>query len=264
MSYVDIDRDKYLRHIKDPEDIQNMRRVLDLVEIVTRDHIPQATDFLNPYLVRLSQSILNRFDNIDYGVFGAYEAAEREVVVISPDYHYLTKKDYNIRVLRLWGETEGLSHRDFLGGILGQGISRDKLGDILVFDNHADIIIKAEIENFIRINLDKIGNKRFEVERVDFEDLVAVEDEYEEIYRSLSSLRLDSYISSAYNLSRKDGQNLVNKGYVKVNFEPIDRPAYEIKEKDLVSVRGFGRSKLHKIKGVSKKDRLKVDIRILI
>lgn len=259
-----IDRDIYLSHISDVEQINNMKRILDLVEIVLRDYSILTTDFLDPYAIKLARSILNRFPDIGYTVFGAYEEAERKIVIIYPDYHYLTEEDLNLKALRLKGDMEGLSHRDFLGSILGLGVSRDRIGDILLSKSYADLVVKSEIVDFIKFNLEKVGNKNFRVEEVDFSQLIYIEEEYREVYKTLSSPRLDVFISGAYNLSRKDSQAIINSKKVKVNFEPIDKTSYEIEEGDLVSVRGYGRAKLYSIEGLSRKDKLKVNIRILL
>ncbi len=258
-----INRDEYLSHITDFEQIKNMKRVLDLIEIVIRDYSIQSTDFLDPYSIRLAESILNRFDSIAYTVFGGFKEAERKIVIIYPDYHYLIEDEIPLTPLRLKGDLSDLNHRDFLGAILGQGITRSKLGDILVAKESVDIVVKEEVKNFILVNLKKIGNKNFSIEEIKFSHIQYVEDEYETINTTISSLRLDVYISSAYNLSRKDSQNIITSKRAKVNFEPISKVSYELVEGDLVSLRGYGRSRLYRVVGLSKKNRLKVEIRKL-
>ena len=88
--------------------------------------------------------------------------------------------------------------------------------------------------------------------------------EYEEVIRFLTSLRIDLAISEAYNLSRKDSLDLIKRGFVKLNWEPIDKTARELAEGDVVSVRGYGRFILHSIDGISKKGRYRSTIRILL
>lgn len=261
---MNINREEYTSHIHDMNELADMRRVLDKIEIVSRTHYLESTDFLNPHTRKLAKSILNRFIEVSYKEIGGLKDSERQAILIYPEYHYLTKEDYPISAIRLEGEMKDLSHRDFLGAVLNTGVIRDKIGDILVQDNHADIIVKNEMKSFILMNIDKIGNNRFQAKEISFDQLEVVEDDFKEINQTLSSSRLDVYLSAAYNFSRKVSQELIESGKIKVNWEPVDKSFLEIEEGDMVSTRGYGRSILHSIDGLSRKDRLKVRIRILL
>lgn len=259
-----INKDKYVSHIQDNDRLIEMRRILDKIEIVMNDHLVESTDFLDPYSRLLAKSILNNFLEIDYLEQGGIEGLERQIITIYPDYYYLDHKDLNIAALRLKGNFENLSHRDFLGSILGLGINRSKVGDILLHEGYIDIIVKKEIANFIIFNLEKIGNNKTTVEEINLEDLVPGEISYKEIQKTLSSYRLDVYISASYNLSRQESTALIRAGNVKLNWEPIDRISKEIEEGDMISIRGYGRSIFHSVEGLSKKGRIKSTIRILM
>lgn len=259
-----LDRDKYLLHIRDKDKIIDMRKVLDKIESVLNNHSEEATDFLDPYERFLAKTIMNRFTDVNYSENGGLKESERKVINIFPDYLDKLYINKGISVLRLTGDLKDLSHKDYLGGILSLGIDRSKMGDILLHDNHTDFVIKEELVNFISINLEKINNKNVSIEEVSLEELEEVLLKYKEINRVLSSNRLDSYVSACYNLSRKDSSNIISSGRVKVNWEKIDKNFKEISEGDMVSVRGYGRSTLHSIEGTTRKDNLRVIIRILI
>ncbi len=260
---MNIDRKKYLSHIQDENYIEDMRRILDIVEIVMRNHSVESTDFLDPYTRRLAISILNRFDDISYSELGGHEEYERKVIVIYPTYHYLSKSDYSVVGIRLHGDLEGLRHPDYLGAILGLGVKREKIGDIVIRDQFVDIVVKKEIKNFILYNIKKIGRNNFKAKNIELEDLKYLAPEYKLKTTTLSSNRLDVYIAACYNLSRKDSSNLIKRNRVKVNWEPIDKPSFELYASDMISVRGYGRSILSSIDGKTKKDKLRVSIHIL-
>lgn len=260
---MDIDREKYLNHIQDKNYLADMRRIIDIVEIVMKNHSVESTDFLDPYTRRLAISILNRFDQISYTELGGHESYERKVIAIYPNYHYLSSLDYSIVGIRLHGNLEGLSHPDYLGSILGLGIKREKIGDIIIRDQFVDIVVKKEIKNFILYNLKKIGRNNFKAKNIDLGDLKYLAPEYKLKTTTLSSNRLDVYIAACYNLSRKDSFNLINKNRVKVNWEPIDKPSFELNVNDMISVRGYGRSILSSFDGKTRKDKLRVSIHIL-
>lgn len=259
-----IDKEKYVSHIRNNDNLIEMRKVLDKAEIVINNHLIDATDFLDPYSRFLAKSILNRFDEIDYIEEGGIKEAERQIITIYPDYYNLDNEDFGIIALRIKGDLESLSHKDFLGAVLNLGINRSKIGDILIHDKHVDLIVKKEIADFIIFNLEKIGNKKVSISEISTEDLIPADIIYNEIRTTLPSYRLDSYISGAYNLSRQESMNLIKNGNVRVNWEPIDKASKELKEGDIISTRGYGRSILHSVEGISKKGRIKSTIRILI
>lgn len=259
-----IDREKYTSHIKDNDKIIEMRRIIDKIEVVLTNHSFESTDFLDPYERLLAKSILNRFMEINYLENGGIIQAERQIINIYPDYYSKIDVPKDIICLRINVDTDGLSHKDFLGSILNLGIKRTKIGDILVHEGYADIIVKQEISDFILFNLNRIKNTKVTVEEKSLDAISFVESEYKEINKILSSYRLDVYISAAYNLSRQESIDIIKSEYVKVNWEPINKSSKEIAVGDIVSVRGYGRSALHSVEGISKKGKIKATIRILI
>ncbi len=259
-----IDRDKYLLHISDKDKLIDMRRIIDKIEMVLNNHVEASTDFLDPYERSLAKSILNRFDEINYLENGGIDQAERKIISIYPHYLDSSTVENEIVALRLTGDLQELSHKDYLGGILSLGINRTKIGDILLHNDYVDIIVKSELSDFIILNANKIGNQNITIKQCPIEQLLAVELDFKEMNRVLSSNRLDSYISGCYNLSRKDSGNIIKSGRVKVNWQSIEKISKEVEVGDMISVRGYGRSIFHSVEGLTKKDNLKAIIRILI
>ncbi len=259
-----IDKEFYTSHIYNEEKLIKMRRILDKIEIVLNRHIVETTDFLDPYEVYLAQSILNRFTDLNYKIAGGYENAERRIIIIYPDYYDSHQLPAGIGALKISNSNEDLSHKDYLGSILSLGIIRDKIGDIIVHKDYAFIIVKEEIEDFIFYNLEKVANKNISLEPLDLASIVEGKSDYKEVTVFLKSLRLDSAISAVYNLSRKDSMKIIKGNNVKLNWEPIDKGSCEIKEKDVISVRRYGRAILHDISGYSKSGRIRCTFRILV
>lgn len=259
-----IDKDYYTSHIQDGEKVIKMRRILDKIEIVLKNHIIESTDFLDPYEVYLAKSILNRFAEINYLDFGGYDNSERRIIVVYPSYIETIDSQEYLSAIRVEGDLTNLSHKDYLGALLSLGIKREKIGDILVATDYGYIITKEEIGDYILYNLGKIGNKNLLTTKIPLSELEVPSIDYKEVKRFLSSLRLDLLISSTYNISRKDSMDIIKRGLVKVNWEPTDKAAREVSEGDVVSVRGYGRFILYSLEGTSKKGRILSNIRILI
>lgn len=258
------DKEKYIAHIKDAEQVLNMRRILDKIEIVYSTHQVQSTNFLNPYECKLAKSILNRFDQVSYVEDGGFTKAERKVIVIYPEYQSYYLEDSPITPLSITGNLNGLKHSDFLGSILSLGITREKVGDILIHEDNVQVITDNDISYFIVLNLNKVKNSNVKVKTINRDEIREGKVDFKEVIFTLPSLRLDNIISKAYNISRNDSINIIKNRRVKVNWEPIDKAHFEVEEGDKISVRGYGRFTLYSILHRTKKDRIKVITRIIL
>lgn len=253
-----LNRENLLNHINDEEKILPLKKLIDKIEIVINEHIITSTDFLDPYEVELSKSILNRFDEISYLIDGGYYEAERAVIYIYPEYMYEPILD-DIKILKFTSKSD-IKHRDILGSVLGLGIDRRKIGDIIINDDNYYFFAKSEITNFLEFNLFKIGNNKIDISLSSNAEIPEAEFDNKDII--VSSLRLDVIISSVYNISRSKAQELIRQERVKVNFKAENKVAFSLNEKDLVSVRKFGRFIFNKITGSTKKEKYAINIKI--
>ncbi len=262
MIVLKLNKEEFIEHIKDEEQIINIRRVLDKIEIVLNRHICQATDFLDPYERRLASSILNRFPDIKYMEIGGIKEAERKIIQIFPD--YLQYQDLNIPIaaFKVEGYRDKFSHRNLLGSLLGLGINRSKIGDILIHEGYSQFVVKEEVAPYILMNLQRVGSEKVSVSQIPIDELEPVETQYDYKKETVSSLRLDVLISNVWNLSRKDSQRLIESERVKINWEPINKPSKTVEVGDIVSARGYGRFILSAVEGISKKGRIKIEIKI--
>lgn len=259
-----IDREKYIKHIHDKEQIENMRRIIDKIEIVLEKHKIESTDFLNPYERKLSKSILNRFDDINYMEIGGLDNSERKIIMIFQEYYYLTDEDIDIKAVEIYDYSSSFTHRDLLGSLMALGITRDKTGDIIVSENKSQLILKKEITDYVLYNFSKVGKENIKIKEIPLSEVKSNTEKFEEVSSSVASLRLDAIISVALNIPRSDSQKIINSAKVKVNWEPIERVAEELSEGDMISVKGFGRFILYSINGISRKGRNLITVRKLV
>ncbi len=259
-----IDRNKYISHIRDIDKQNLMKKVIDKIERVLNTHTSEITDFLDPYERNLAKAILNSFDDLKYVEDGGLEVAERKIIQIFPSYLDVDELDKRLIYLRATGDFGSLSHKDFLGGLLGIGIKREKTGDIFVHENFADFVLMDDIGGYVLLNLQKIGNQNIQISEVQKEELSQPNNMFKEISGFVSSLRLDVLMNTVYKISRSDALNIIKSGNVKVNWEPVDKPSLLLVQGDVISAKGYGRAILHSIDGVSKKGRTHVNVRIPI
>lgn len=261
---MNINSKDYTSHIKNPDKLVKMRKLLDKVKIVNKNHSIEITDFLDPYEIILAKSILNRFNDINYCEYGGFEQSERKVIAIFKDYYDENSVDYNLCSLKMTGSVDDLNHRDYLGAILKLGIKRTKIGDILVDESSASVILKEEIKDFVLFNLEKVGNQKINLEELSLDKIVYKEPKFKEIRGFLNSLRLDLVISFVCNISRSESSKIINSNKVKVNWEIIYKASKDLEIGDIVSVKGFGRFTIHSFEGYSKRGKINIIIRILI
>ncbi len=259
-----LDKDIYLNHIHDNEVQFKMKRLLDQIQSSMKNHSIITTDFFDPYERKTAESILNRFQELSYFYDGGMEKAERKCILIYPEYVYEKDLPSAVAYLRIDGQLDDLTHKDYLGAVLGLGITREKIGDILLYGDFTLIIVKREIKDYILLNFEKAGRQNITISEVDGEDIEYPEMDFVEISKFVSSLRLDSYLSAAYNISRSESRALIKSENVKVNWGMTAKADQTLDAGDVVSVRGKGRTVLHEIGGMSKKGRINLKIRKLV
>lgn len=257
---VIFNKEELISHITDENDRQEIRRVIDKIDIVLTNYVKVSTDFLNPHEVYLAKSVLNRFtDEISYEIDGGYDGAENCIIYIYPSYETDILKE-DIDIFR-FSSISTIKHGDVLGSLIGLGIERKKIGDILVGTKYTYFFVKNEISNFIEFSLKKVSRYNIDLNRVkDVSDIPKREYIYKDII--VASLRLDNVVSSCVNISRTQSKNVIKSREVKVNYHVEDRPHLELSEEDLISVRGFGRFQIDKVLRKTKKGNIVLKIKI--
>ena len=182
--------------------------------------------------------------------WGGYEEAERGIYLFYPDYldGQGAREAAPLALLRAHKNKEDkLTHRDYLGALMGLQIDRSVVGDILVLEEMAD---------FILLHFSKAGRKQISLTREPLQDLKAAAAEEKEGAGSVASPRLDSVVALVFGLPRKEAQEKIEKGLVFVNYTPCLKPERQVEEGDRLTVRGLGRAKVEEFGGISRKGRL--------
>ncbi len=227
-------------------------------------YIPTRSDFLDMHQRSLVESMLkNEKHDCRVEFFGGYDDAERVVCCFLPDYAS-EESDSGLAVARVSVTPGGrqLTHRDYLGSLLGLGIKREKTGDIIVRPDGADIVIAEELSDFILFNYDKAGRTSLSVEILPIDQLYITEKRFRESEDTVASLRLDNVISSAFGISRSRAAEAIKKGIVFVNNIECLKVDKDVTEGDKLVLRGKGKAYLTEIGGTSRKGRVYVKFRV--
>jgi len=261
-------REQILKSVSKNEDKLFIAKLFDKAYKSERTGSITYSDFIDPYQKLLVSKVLLNNINTKHLLFGGYEGAERVIVIFCPDFIDCNDISLFSKLLKFikvtaYGE-HVLTHRDYLGALIGLGIRREKVGDILVDGNTASIIVMGDIAEFVELNLTKVGNTSVNAEVKDIDELEVCEPKTKEIKATVASLRIDCIASAGFGISRSKIPEYIKSERVNLNWEPVNSPSKQIKEGDVISIRGRGRIIVENITGTTKKGRIGVLIKRLI
>ncbi|MDN7244261.1 RNA-binding protein [Planococcus shenhongbingii] len=224
-------------------------------------YTPKLTDFLDPRQRFIVTSVIGGSNDIQMAASGLFKDAERQRVLLYPSYYEVQKEDFQITVFELNYPTKfvTLQHPDILGSMMSIGLDRSKYGDIRIKGQQIQIAVADEVSAYLQANFTTAAKVKVHLEEVSSDsDFINVTEEWTEESHTVSSLRLDTVISSVYNISRQKAAALISGGKVKVNWTVQEQPAFELNESDMISSRGYGRVKMVEIEGRTKKDKIRL------
>ncbi len=237
-----------------------LRRAEDLASRCERSNILCATGFLTP----AEQMELRRWAQgrgVDMVFAGGGEDCERTCAFFLPD--YLTPETLEVEdTIRsvafesFFGEP---GHRDYLGSVLGQGIRREWVGDIRISGSHAWIFCLKSVESTLSA-MDRVGRYSVRAASCSLAEVPPEDVRREALTFTVQSLRLDAVAAGLFRLSRTAAAREIRLGTVSLNYTPCLRPDAEIREGDILSLRGKGKGTVTEIGGRSRKDRLFVTV----
>ena len=133
------------------------------------------------------------------------------------------------------------------------GLKRDKFGDIMLADERIQFFCAEEISDYVKLELQSMGKASVELIQQPLSETILQKEQWIEMMITVSSVRIDTIISSIYKISRQKSQVLIHSGLVKVNWTVIESTSFECGEGDTISVRGYGRVKFFHLKENQKK-----------
>ena len=225
-------------------------------------NIPANTPFLSPRELEMAKYLFGQVDGLT--AYGGYEDAERRMLVYLPEYldqSFFYSEDSPVLCLRATFYEEGsLTHRDFLGALMGAGIARDTVGDICVDKTSCDFFVTAEIGPYILQNFTSAGRIRLRMQQVSIQNANIPLPEVKEIRDTIASMRLDSVVASGFRIGRSLAAQYISGGRAAVDGLPCEKPDKVVAEGSKISIRGLGKIKLHQVGGTTKKGRIAVTI----
>lgn len=236
-------------------------RTADMAEICEKKYIPRFSAFLDGRQAALAEGVLNHLGFDNFMFFGGYENAERVVLGVFPSYSECDSEQFPIKCLVFrYRKDNKLSHRDFLGSFMGCRVNRNMIGDIIVNDGYTAAFIYETVSGALCSEISKIGSVGVKITEEEHPQIY-VNEKFTEICGTVSSMRVDSVVSTAVKLSREKAVQLIRGGNVSVNYAVVSSASDEMKVGDVFSVRGHGKFIVDEIIGKTKKDRLYIRIK---
>lgn len=255
-----VQKDEMLQQTQ-PEDRAFVAKLLDLVQALENYYCAQLTPFLNPRQVTIAQTLL---DNLGISYQVSYEGEfEYNRLLLVPDYHAPEEADFEMVLLEVTYQSKfsQLSHSQILGSLLnGLGLKRQVLGDVLVADGYAQVVVDQRIAPFILANTAKMARTGVSLKEIPFSQRLKPKEETQVFQVQLSSLRLDLLLAKAYNLSRQEAKALIESGQVRLNYQTLTKPEKSLALGDLVSCHRLGRVRLLEEIGWTKTQKRKLMI----
>lgn len=244
-----------------PEDKVLLARLWDKISTAISRDIPAGTCFLSPREQTMAQYLFGDVPGLQF--YGGCEEATRKMLVYLPEY----MEDASIedvapmvclRARFYAGDT--LSHRDFLGALMGAGIARHTVGDIYVGNESCDFFVTEEIAPYLLQNLESAGRAKLTLTQISIDEVCIPEPEIMEIRDTVASCRFDSIISAGFRISRTLAAEHITAGKAVLSGLSCEKQDKPVEEGCVISVRGLGKIKLEHIGPLTKKGRIPVVI----
>ncbi|KAI4453144.1 pyrroline-5-carboxylate reductase [Holotrichia oblita] len=242
-------------------------RLLDLAEGALKSRKYKVSEFLDPHGFNIAETVAAHYPGISLLSSGGYEGAERlKAAFIEKNFLEMVSDeaiDYSLNAISLTWDWRyyNLSHRDVLGALMGQGIKREVIGDIIMQKDACQIVLDSKITGYIQSNFTQIAQASVTIETIDLKDIEPKEEKIKDIKATVASLRLDSVAAAGFGMSRSRMAEEIAAAKLKVNWQETTNASHSVKLGDVISMRGRGRVEVCEIPGKTKKGRFSIALR---
>ena len=225
-----------LRHM-DPSDQYFASHIMDLFDQVDDGHGIRWTSFCDLHQAEIVEKIGAAY-SVHVQAYGGWLDAERVLFLLAPQENYSQEIPISPILLTAYNT---LSHRDILGSLLGLGLKREQIGDIIQTQEGFVAFVKRPTNQLILDELKKVGRESVNVCEIQISDVGEPIRNFKTITGTVKSLRLDSIVSLCAGCSREKGKQLIEKERVMVNAVLKNTPSVSISEPCTISIRGCGK-----------------------
>lgn len=233
-------------------------RLEDLFEGAQGRAAPRFLGFLDERQQRIAEQTAARFRHKNYRLYGGYEGSERKYLGVFPDFLPCDDEMFPVRAITAtFRKADAVSHRDVLGSLTALEIRRETIGDLLVEPGKCVMFVGETVAELILLELRMIGGTGVTLA----EGIVGGLPESlppGEIAGVVSSLRLDCICAFLTGKSREKVAAMISAGLVALNRVEADSGAGQVAEGETITIRGYGKFRLDRVEGTTKKGRIRI------
>lgn len=241
--------------------------IIDKINSSKNKHTYQTYYFLDLAQQLIVTEMLEKRKETNWILYGGYENAERKKFFVIPEKYNIDSEEIfeeKMCIIRVNLPKElynTFEHKSYLGAIMKLGVKREEVGDIIVREDGADIIISRTIENFLLNSLKELTRfQKAKIESLSIKDLKYIEPKKEIFKINIPSMRLDAIVGELARCSRNEANKIIAEERVFVNFKEEIVGSKIIKENTYITIRGKGRFKILNIVGTTRSNRLSVEV----
>lgn len=238
-----------------------LARALDKLELSQNRGVPAHTPFLSPGEAASVTDLLNAWGRPRHLFWGGYEGAERTVCAFLPDWQeeddFKTAPDGPLAAVEArFPPGADVGHRDILGALMGLGLTREKLGDILLPEkDRCQVVLLRETLPILLSQWEGAGRWKLTLREIPLSELAPKPAQVKTVRDTVASPRLDAVLSAGFSLSRSKAAALIAAGKAAVNHRECLKCDRLVEEGDVITCRGLGKCAVKEIPGLSKKGR---------
>ena len=237
------------RAAKSAEERVLLGHILDKYDQCRQRNLPTNTAFLSPAEAQGARDLLRAAAiHEGFALLGGYEGAA-------------DASDAMAFLRAAWHESEHPTHRDLLGSLMALGVERETLGDILVSEGSADLIVSAGVAQYLLDNWTGAGRTALRLTAIGADALRVPEQKVKEIRDTVATLRLDAVTAAGFSMSRGKAAELIAAGRVQKNYREVTKGDASVAQGDVISARGLGKFEVAEVGGLSKKGRTGILLR---
>ena len=223
------------------------------------------TDFLGMMELNILYEISGDLVPVSYGLYGGMDGCERLMARFGSESELGYSQDFPINCVRIAPAAkkfaEPLNHRDFLGALMNLGIVRGKLGDIMIYDNTGYVFCTEDMTEYILSSLTRIRHTDVRCEACSTLPEYVVP-KWRAMSIQAASERVDAVIAKVYGLTRNASLELFAGKRVFINGRLLENNSYFLKEKDMVTVRKYGKFSYEGYSSLSKKGKKNIVVKV--
>lgn len=228
-------------------------RIDDILRQSDQNAAPRFLGFLSESEAAICREYLQRKD-CEIWFFGGYEDALRNFLCVAPKGY--NKPTFPITPITFnYRKQDKLSHRDFLGSLMALGLTREKIGDILVEDGRCVTFAEKTAAKYALMEISKVGRVGVTL-CAGADEPLPERSKKQEFTVTVASARLDCIVSAICSVSRNKALELIEKDAVSVNSFLSNKCTRKIENGDKISVRKNGRFDIVSVDTLSKKGRI--------